>query len=875
VRDGNRDTPILLSLEEVSGAPGSIVTTTLSIDNLAELSAMNLAIVYDTRVVEKITKVSKIGLTAETGLVFHDDGNGILRIGVSTQTPISGSGALATLTLQLVSGGNVNSTPLSIAQAHLYNRAGHDFGITLQRDIQASHGKVTITTGGEPSEDYNVSGTVIDKDGNPVAGVTVLIDAKTAVSNETGNWEILELAKGQYEVTAHKDNYVFALQSFNIEDSDVVINIIEKIDGPKPPTPATTYKASGTIIDKDGNPISGITIQVKDKTAVTDDEGKWKILGLVSNHYLLTASGKNYHFEPQVFAIKNADVIVNNVNPDLEPVYTITGQLLDDFGKPIPDVTVEVNGDLDTTDEDGNWEIANLPSGLYTLTAFKVYDQELHQFAFQKFTLIDTDRVIDVDPNGRYGASSTVTDKFGNPIAGIRVQVSNENMPVHQKAMTGEKGYWEVNGLFEGNYEVIASKNGYTFVPNECGVSLGQDCEINFKPESVLDMKVVPEPYVAKQGENVTYTITITNGGNVTATGITLRNVMLAGASFVSINSIDGGSCDGNTMVCSLPNLKPSETTTAQVVMSTTNTKKVVNKVTMTANEYPADIEITHTKVKPPFSVSIRDKPDPVEMGKFVHYNVAVELSQYAPSAATGVKLEITLPSGVELQAVNSDHGVCDVSQSPKITCSLINLSIASADSISQAKVGIDIALKDAGLLMLTATAKATANDYPADTEKAQTKIFIPEGIEVDIAFVIDVTGSMQEEINGVIKALQKFIAEIDPNDAPLVALVVFTDDVKVKAFTHDLDVLLRAVNRLEAGGGGTCPEASAEALLIAIPHTKQGGSILFSTDASPYENADIDGITEQLRGKGIRFNAMITGDCTHKEDWNELPSAE
>ena len=102
--------------------------------------------------------------------------------------------------------------------------------------------------------------------------------------------------------------------------------------------------------------------------------------------------------------------------------------------------------------------------------------------------------------------------------------------------------------------------------------------------------------------------------------------------------------------------------------------------------------------------------------------------------------------------------------------------------------------------------------------------------------------------------------------------MVVFTDDVKVKAFTRDLDVLLSAVKKLEANGGGTCPEASVEALLIAIPHTKQGGDILFFTDASPYNDADIDGVTKQLMSKGIRFNPIITGDCTQKDSWNELP---
>lgn len=82
-------------------------------------------------------------------------------------------------------------------------------------------------------------------------------------------------------------------------------------------------------------------------------------------------------------------------------------------------------------------------------------------------------------------------------------------------------------------------------------------------------------------------------------------------------------------------------------------------------------------------------------------------------------------------------------------------------------------------------------------------------------------------------------------------------------------------VNGLKAKGGGTCPEANAEALLIAIFHTKR--DILFSTDASPYENTDIDSITEQLLKKSIRirFNAMITGDCTQPDSWNKLPSAE
>jgi len=102
-------------------------------------------------------------------------------------------------------------------------------------------------------------------------------------------------------------------------------------------------------------------------------------------------------------------------------------------------------------------------------------------------------------------------------------------------------------------------------------------------------------------------------------------------------------------------------------------------------------------------------------------------------------------------------------------------------------------------------------------------------------------------------------------------SLVVFTDDVKVNAFTRDLKVLKSAILKLKASGGGSCPEASVEALMIALPHLKAGGDILFATDAAPYADADVEKVMTLLKAKGIRFNTMITGDCSNESDWNGL----
>ena len=167
----------------------------------------------------------------------------------------------------------------------------------------------------------------------------------------------------------------------------------------------------------------------------------------------------------------------------------------------------------------------------------------------------------------------------------------------------------------------------------------------------------------------------------------------------------------------------------------------------------------------------------------------------------------------------------------------------------------------------------AKSKNLKSPMHKARNTIFV-DGIKVDQAFVIDVTGSMQGEINGVIKALKEAIAEIDDSsNAPLMALVTFRDEeeVELQALTNDMDALVGAIEKLKATRGGTCNEASAEALNLVIPHVKKGGSILFATDASPYPDADVNAIIDQLRDSGIRLNAMITGDCSMQDSWNEL----
>ncbi|NJO15113.1 MAG: VWA domain-containing protein [Thioploca sp.] len=296
------------------------------------------------------------------------------------------------------------------------------------------------------------------------------------------------------------------------------------------------------------------------------------------------------------------------------------------------------------------------------------------------------------------------------------------------------------------------------------------------------------------------------------------------------------------------------------------------NIATLTSHEYPIDVQTTQKEVKPHLSVTITASPDPVLMANELHYKVVTELSPLAPEpTATDVELKLQLPEGTALKAVTTEQGTCDSSQYPTISCDLGNLSIETPASISRATVYVDVALIDAGLLVLTHEANVVASNYPADTDRERTKIYIPDDIKVDMALVLDTTHSMQQEINGTIAAVKQALTEIDPIQALTIALVTFKDEVRVEAFTTDLKVVLNAVSKLKAKGGGLCPEASAEAVMLAAQHVKAGGQILFATNASPYPDADIAGIIDLLKAKNIRFNALLTGDCTDAGSWNGL----
>lgn len=147
----------------------------------------------------------------------------------------------------------------------------------------------------------------------------------------------------------------------------------------------------------------------------------------------------------------------------------------------------------------------------------------------------------------------------------------------------------------------------------------------------------------------------------------------------------------------------------------------------------------------------------------------------------------------------------------------------------------------------------------------------------VDIAFVVDATGSMGDEIEYLKNELEDILkrtfaryADLDVNAAS----VFYRDKgdayiVKQSDFNNDLVKTLNFIKLQHAGGGGDMPEAVNTALETAINNlawrNNTRAKLLFMVlDAPPHDDAKEEMYTliKQAAGKGIRIIPIVCSDA-------------
>ncbi|MFN8459519.1 MAG: proprotein convertase P-domain-containing protein [Anaerolineae bacterium] len=99
----------------------------------------------------------------------------------------------------------------------------------------------------------------------------------------------------------------------------------------------------------------------------------------------------------------------------------------------------------------------------------------------------------------------------------------------------------------------------------------------------VISKSAAPDP--ADAGEPLTYTITISNSGPLTATGVVMADTLPAGLNFVSVSPSPPCAELGGTITCTLGALNSGAAKTVTVVVTTSLTGTVTNTVSVAAVE--------------------------------------------------------------------------------------------------------------------------------------------------------------------------------------------------------------------------------------------------------------------------------------------------
>jgi Mg-chelatase subunit ChlD len=106
---------------------------------------------------------------------------------------------------------------------------------------------------------------------------------------------------------------------------------------------------------------------------------------------------------------------------------------------------------------------------------------------------------------------------------------------------------------------------------------------------------------------------------------------------------------------------------------------------------------------------------------------------------------------------------------------------------------------------------------------KLNVKRTLPSTRDVDIAFILDTTGSMSEEISAVKSTLQKVAAALSNANARVhIGLVEYKDRTdafvtKVYPMTTDIASFSQKVSTIQASGGGDTPESMNEGVHVGI----------------------------------------------------------
>jgi len=310
-------------------------------------------------------------------------------------------------------------------------------------------------------------------------------------------------------------------------------------------------------------------------------------------------------------------------------------------------------------------------------------------------TVVDSHLIHSDIPSRSYTSRRNGTVTFATNIVGV---IASTSRLAASDAALGAPGTlyagtttWR--GL-EGSGGESGDSNGDKFTISADRKSISFDIrtlvmdEIRVLTGPSLSTTIADNADPVQAGDNIAYTINVTNNGTSAATGVQLTD-SFPGATYVSATAPGTCTPSGTTVTCGLGTIAAGGT--AAVVVTVTSPASVPAAGTTLTNTATAPAATgtavsTTTLVLPPPSLTtaITDSPHNVTVDNNVQYKVTVTNS--GASAVSGAQVVDTLPAGTTVVASELPANCSDASGT--VTCTLGNIPVGgSVDTFIVAKV--------------------------------------------------------------------------------------------------------------------------------------------------------------------------------------------
>jgi uncharacterized repeat protein (TIGR01451 family) len=273
---------------------------------------------------------------------------------------------------------------------------------------------------------------------------------------------------------------------------------------------------------------------------------------------------------------------------------------------------------------------------------------------------------------------------------------------------------------------------------------------VDFGFTPVSDLAVVksddPDPVVA--GQELSYTLIVTNNGPADDTNVVVSDTLPPGVNFVSASVVERPSITpehtAGTVTANIGGLASGESVTVQIVVSVNSatTELLQNTAEVSGDNFDPDPqnntdgEDTGVETLIDLEIAKEDGTDPVHVGETLVYTLVVVNN--GPSDATGVTVLDQLPAGMTLVDFSSSQG--SVSQTDGlITANLGN--IANGD-LATIEIEVTIDADAPGTLQNTAVVSGneteTETDNNSDTSVTEVRQLVDLAIDksVDVSTV-------------------------------------------------------------------------------------------------------------------------------------------